>query len=357
MEKGKETSYFLGANTYRGFYSLYDHYINTQDGDFLWVVKGGPGCGKSSFMRHIGKAAQRAGLDVEYIYCSGDPKSLDGVYIPGLRVAYVDGTAPHIIEPPYPGAGGAYLDLSKYYDIAGMQTVLPVLTDLNRQYKEQYRHAYEMLAAAAALEPAKVSGLLTEHDICAVRHRAASAIHREMKPRHRQGRVQKRFISAFSCEGRLLQAQTVTALCKKVYLLDHSLGLSDTYLQEVAHAAEQRGYFAVCCPNPLRPEQLEAVLLPELSLGFAATEIEARFEGISARHIRLDAIPDEKRIRALRPQLRACSKLRNQLLDQAETSLAQAKALHDLLEQTCNPYVDFEGVYREADEHIRILLG
>lgn len=95
MEKGKETSYFLGANTHRGFYSLYDHYINTQDGDFLWVVKGGPGCGKSSFMRHIGKAALRAGLAVEYIYCSGDPKSLDGVYIPKLRVAYVDGTAPH----------------------------------------------------------------------------------------------------------------------------------------------------------------------------------------------------------------------------------------------------------------------
>lgn len=266
------------------------------------------------------------------------------------------GAAPHVIEPPYPGAGGAYLDLSKYYDIAGMQAVLPALTELNLQYKDLYRHAYEMLSAADALDPAKVSGLLEDRDLSAVQRRAASAIHREMKPRHKRGQIQKRFISAFSCEGRVLQTQTVTTLCKKIYVLDHSLGLADAYLQEVAQAAEKRGYFAVSCPNPLRPALLEAVLLPELSLGFVATETESRFEGAITRHIRLDTIPDEKRLRALRPQLRACTKLRNQLLDQAETSLAQAKALHDLLEQTCNPYVDFEGVYREADEHIARLF-
>ncbi|MCQ2420706.1 MAG: hypothetical protein MJ118_06190, partial [Clostridia bacterium] len=74
---------FLGANTAKGFYSLYDSFCSGPD-DFLWVLKGGPGCGKSSFMRKIGKAAEDAGLDVEYVICSGDPDSLDGIYIPQL---------------------------------------------------------------------------------------------------------------------------------------------------------------------------------------------------------------------------------------------------------------------------------
>ena len=42
------------------------------------------------------EAAEKKGLEVEYILCSGDPDSLDGVYIPALRLGYADGTAPHL---------------------------------------------------------------------------------------------------------------------------------------------------------------------------------------------------------------------------------------------------------------------
>ena len=42
---------------------------------------------------------EQAGLETEYILCSGDPDSLDGVHIPRLRTAIVDGTAPHGTAP------------------------------------------------------------------------------------------------------------------------------------------------------------------------------------------------------------------------------------------------------------------
>ena len=90
-----EARYFLGSNSARGFYSLYDGFANPGSGDFLWIIKGGPGCGKSSFMKKIAAAVSDAGLSVEYIHCSGDPDSLDAIHIPELKVAYVDGTAPH----------------------------------------------------------------------------------------------------------------------------------------------------------------------------------------------------------------------------------------------------------------------
>ena len=51
---------------------------------------------KNSCQKYIW--AEEAGLKTEYILCSGDPDSLDGLILPGKAVAIVDGTAPHIQE-------------------------------------------------------------------------------------------------------------------------------------------------------------------------------------------------------------------------------------------------------------------
>ena len=102
--------YFLGANSPTGFYSLYDHLISPEEARAIYILKGGPGCGKSTLMRKIGAWAQEAGLETEYIICSGDPDSLDAVILPEKGVAIVDGTAPQEVVTGghlrYPGAGG-----------------------------------------------------------------------------------------------------------------------------------------------------------------------------------------------------------------------------------------------------------
>ena len=86
--------YFLGANSPTGFYSLYDHLIPPEQARAVFILKGGPGCGKSTLMRRIGAWAEEAGLETEYILCSGDPDSLDALILPGRATAIVDGTAP-----------------------------------------------------------------------------------------------------------------------------------------------------------------------------------------------------------------------------------------------------------------------
>ena len=91
--------YFLGANSPTGFYSLYDCLISPQEARAVYILKGGPGCGKSTLMRKVGTWAEEAGLETEYILCSGDPDSLDAVILPGRDVAIVDGTAPHVVVP------------------------------------------------------------------------------------------------------------------------------------------------------------------------------------------------------------------------------------------------------------------
>lgn len=89
------THFFLGANSGQGFQNLFPRFCKPEDHHDLIVLKGGPGVGKSTMMRRIGKAMEDRGEDVEYLYCSGDPGSLDGVHIPRIRTAIVDGTSPH----------------------------------------------------------------------------------------------------------------------------------------------------------------------------------------------------------------------------------------------------------------------
>ena len=163
-EKGS-IRYFLGANSARGFYSLYDDFVRPEQGDFLWVIKGGPGCGKSTFMKKIGQAAENAGMTVEYILCSGDPASLDGIYIKESRTAYVDGTAPHAMDCVLPGGGGLYLELGAFYHPEPLVHRREELSALFSAYKSRYAAAYRLLSAAEAAAPEAVFAPISEKTI------------------------------------------------------------------------------------------------------------------------------------------------------------------------------------------------
>lgn len=91
--------YFLGGNTPTGFYSLYHQLSEPERLRALYIIKGGPGCGKSTLMRRVERHAQAAGLETQQVLCSGDPDSLDALILPQLGAALVDGTAPQGVVP------------------------------------------------------------------------------------------------------------------------------------------------------------------------------------------------------------------------------------------------------------------
>ena len=137
MEQKNSRQFFLGANTGAGFVSLYPAFAAPEDGAFVWYIKGGPGNGKSTLMRRAAKRAEEAGLAVESILCSGDPESLDGIYIPEKKLGYVDATSPHVQEPAVPGASGKYLDLGAFY-----RPIPPEEAEKMRRLFAAYRREY-----------------------------------------------------------------------------------------------------------------------------------------------------------------------------------------------------------------------
>lgn len=356
MDNGATTRWFLGANSGTGFYSLYGDFA-AGDGDFLWILKGGPGCGKSTFLKHIGAAAETKGLAVEYIKCSGDPDSLDGLYVPALKTGWADGTAPHTLDPRCFGATGAYVDLGAFCDTDATRRIEGDITALTRRYRAHYARAYDCLAAAAAVS---ARGGPAEAEECAAAIRRASAAAAREFPKKRKdtlpGRRVRRFLGGLTADGPVLLEDTLTALCSRVCTLDNRYGLAWPYLAEIERQALDRGLDVLSCPWYLDPALPEAVLIPALSLGFLAVGRGRAPELRPYRHIRLDALVDPARLRTQRARLRADAKLEDALLDAAQTSLAQASALHRELEALYNPHVDFAGIGREAERHIARLL-
>ena len=70
---------FPGAMGPDGFISCFDHLLDDSILRRKLILKGGPGVGKSTFMRRVHAALCANGEPSTLYFCSGDPDSLDGV--------------------------------------------------------------------------------------------------------------------------------------------------------------------------------------------------------------------------------------------------------------------------------------
>jgi len=351
--------YFLGANSPSGFYSLYDQLLPPELARRIYILKGGPGCGKSTLMRKVAAALEREGHPCEYILCSGDPDSLDGVVCRELGAALVDGTAPHVIEPKYPGVVESYVNLGDCYDKQALGDLREEIMGCMKGYKGCYQRAYRCLGAAAEILEDVRASLTTEQLTHHLSRRAKGILSRECKAKKGvpAGQVCQRFFNAVTHKGKLCLYHTALLQCQRIYELSDRYGLAHELLTPLLTGLTANGYDVVACPDPMAPERLAHLLVPELSLAFLSTAPDQELPALPYRRVRLDAMADEQLLRRSRPRLRFSQKVSAALVDEAVESLAQAKAMHDDLESLYNPYVDFERVDRLAQEIAKEILS
>ena len=343
MTVSSDIQYFLGANAPGGFFSLYDQLLPPEQAQVIYILKGGPGCGKSTLMRRIGGWAGEAGLETECILCSGDPDSLDAVILPGLGAAIVDGTAPHVVEPKYPGAVERYVNMGDCYDGEALRPLKGEIMDCMRGYKGCYQRAYRCLDAAAEIMEDQRSALCTELLSQKLAKRAAGILSRELPRRAsaRPGQVKQRFLGAVTHQGTVCLYGTAQAQCDKIYILSDSCGLAHELLLPLLTGAVERGFDVVACPDPMAPDRLAHLLIPPLELAFLTALPGCSFPEKPYRCIRVEAAADEELLRRNRPRLRFAKKVSAALVEEAVSSLSQAKAMHDDLEGIYNPHVNF----------------
>ncbi len=146
-------NYYAAANTFNGFVSDFDKAFDSRKFEVIYILKGGPGTGKSTIMKDISGHFQSDGYHTENIYCSSDTKSLDGVIIKRNQksAAVVDGTAPHLFDPKYPGAVEIIVNLLYSMDVNNYSLDKAQIIKLSEEKSEAYKDAYSYLKIAGTI--------------------------------------------------------------------------------------------------------------------------------------------------------------------------------------------------------------
>ncbi|MDI3279938.1 MAG: PRK06851 family protein [Bacillota bacterium] len=352
---------FPGGNTAYGFYSFYE-YIAGPEATRILILKGGPGVGKSTFMRRIAEALLERGYDVELHQCSSDHDSLDGVVIPGAGVALIDGTAPHVLDPRHPGCVDEILHLGDFWDERGMRSHRERIVECNRRIGHLFAHAYRFLRAAKeiyddraaihsrALECGRANRLAVElgERIC------GSAPVAEVP-----GKARHLFASAISPRGLVHHLETILGRLPRVVVLQGPPGSGkSTLLQKVAAHVQERGFDVECYHCSLDPARLEHLVVPALGVGV-----------VTSAEPHLYWPPQPEAVVDLGTCLRAGElaswarvaqedrRIYRELLERAISFIARAKEVHDEMEGYYTPHMDFAAIDELRERTLQRILS
>lgn len=268
MKYQKERHLFPGGNTSKGFHSFYDYILTQQEANRILCLKGGPGTGKSTLMKKVAKVFKDKGYSLEYHHCSSDDSSLDAIVIKELKLAILDGTKPHIVDPKNPGAVDEIINMGVALDNDLLSLNKKEIMTIHSMKSTNFNRAYTFLASAKsvhedwsrlnskALIPSK-SSTITESLI--------SEIFSE-NSKFGYGNERHLFATAFTPNGIITYAKGLTEGFRKKYILKGGPGFGkSTILKDLGKLAQRKGYFVEYFHDPFIPSRLEHILIPEIS--------------------------------------------------------------------------------------------
>ncbi|MEW5953205.1 MAG: PRK06851 family protein [Bacillota bacterium] len=360
--RGKLKKIFPGGNTSRGFHSFYD-YIIEPDATRIFIIKGGPGVGKSTFMRKIGETMLNRGYDVEYHCCSSDNGSLDGIVIPAIGVAMLDGTAPHIVDPRHPGAVDEIIHLGDHWNEDGIRANKKEILDCNRELGRLFRRAYAYLAGAKLfLDEVKSyyrqTGAL---NVGALDKLVLDLTHEIFigRPRETENpRARRLFATAITPDGSVSHLDTIVGHVDKRYIIHGDDGTGkNTLVRRLMESAMMRGHNVEAYHCALDPELVDHLVIPGLGVAII-NAVEPHY--YHARHgdreintmqcvtpVFKEEIIVEKTV--AREMYRRC-------MDYAVEYIHRAKKIHDKMEKYYIPNMNFKAIESRREQTLARIL-
>lgn len=350
-------AFFMGASTGNGFYSLFDGLCDPAAGDRLCILKGGPGTGKSSMLGRIARAADAKGIYCQRIHCSSDPDSLDAVLLPGLGFSAADGTAPHVLEPAYPGVCETLADLGAFRNDALLRENAEAVIRLTRENREAHARCAAFLKGAAAAEKELRDTAGAELDREKTDDFAARLAAKELgAAASHPGKVSRRFLTALTPKGVTAFYCTVRNVCDRVILLEDEAGAAAArILAGVAAAAKTAGCDAIVCLSPFAPGDAAQLLLPDRRLAICTVNRRFAFPGEAARTVRCGRFYAQGMEKRNKNRFAFCRKASDELLEEALRRLRDAKGIHDALERYYTAAMDFDAQNEYVTAFIRKL--
>lgn len=361
---------YPGNNTPLGFFSYYDYILSQEAAGKIYCIKGGPGTGKSTFMRKIADEFSAQGESIDFLICSSDPDSLDGILLKERRIALIDATSPHTVDPINPGAVDTIIHLGEYWNEEGIRQNKNAVIATGNKIRKYFGQGYNYLAAAGNIYE-NIANIYEEAaEKAEIYKMAARIVNKELGSYEislSTGEIKKAFASAVTPDGIINHIRSLVKGYKRIYVISAPVGFSSgKILSTVMESAAYRGFFTEAYYCPMRPVgDPEHLLIPELSVALLSAnayhDLEAweiaecaadREEYPEIILIDMDEMCDEAEIETQRAFIEKSLAEFDNLLFSAIECIKKAKQEHDLLERYYIPNMDFKKIDLLRDEII-----
>ena len=352
-----EKHYFAAANTSDGFISYFDTLFDPTQLRKIYILKGGPGVGKSTLMKKAALAAQKKGYSPIFYHCSSDPNSLDGVVVPETGKAILDGTAPHTVDPIYAGAKEEIVPLGNAWHIPSLEKEAARICELTDAKGAHYRTAYRLLAAVKNAQDEMRDVSLRCLDRAKMRAAAARLCAKHVK-KGGTPHLQPAVADALGSAGRV-RFFTPEKTAKHLYFVKDTHMLSGTFFACLAELVLRAGgcvSAGVSVPNASEQAFLRwgDVCVSLYDDDFCATLDRAERP---YKVINLGRFFDTKRFAPSRGKYRFTEKCRDALLEAAVDELRTAGSLHADLEKIYGKATDYAVVSEMSERVVRACVS
>lgn len=339
--------YFLAANSAEGFVSHFGDCYNPFDNWKAYIIKGGPGTGKSSFMRYIAKKGEEKGLIVEYFPCSSDPSSLDAVAFPETKTVIMDGTDPHIVNPKFIGICENLLDIGVFWDENKLTQNAEKIIDLTLKNKSSHKKASNYIKTAGNLIRWDFETAVDFSDCEKIDSFTEKLIKKHIPKGEDKGYEWIRFLGGITPDGIVSFRGTEY---KNIEIIEDKYGaVSSRIFRKIRDYSLNNGYEIITIKNPFLPSLIiDGIIIPKLSVAFFR-EYKFMKMNLDIRRIRYQRFL-KKNLDIKGSTFKFNQKITDSLLSKAVESLNYAKSVHDELEKCYIGAMDFDALSRFAEE-------
>lgn len=329
-----ENKYFASMNTACGFKNYFSSIFDPSKFSRIFILKGGPGTGKSSLMKQIADEEEQKGKEVERFVCSADPNSLDGVILKESKIAILDGTAPHTTDPKYPGIVENIINLGSFWDTKKMLPYKSEIMDLLRQKKRHFQRAYQFLSAsgeiASEIQNFSKKFINEEKMLQSIKVQAS---HFFMKNNSGEETV-CRNISTI-CKNGILKLNSFENSSKRVWVVEDHYRLASIYLEKLKTYSMEQNQKIYVSYSPLFPNLPNGIFYPKSKTCFVIGErnYEAETKEKEYHYVNMKRFLNLEKLSEGKQKIKFGEKCLSSLFLGATEALTDAANAHEALEK------------------------
>lgn len=340
--------YFPGANTPQGYVSLFDDIISWPDANKIFIIKGGPGVGKSTLMKKLARSLHKENINLELLYCTSDSNSIDGLILTDYKISILDGTEPHTLDPKYPGCVDEIINLGIFWDEYKIKKHRKEIVDLSNKISAYYKSAYSYLKAAKTIDDDSRNIYEAATDYSQIRiivKEIYEGIFSRQRPKDSSPRTRQMFASAITADGYVNHIDSLFSDVENRYIIKGPNSKCKSIIfKNILSATQQIGYDVDIFKNPMNPSEIEHIFIPELNSVFLSFEISNESKVIKSDDkvfdLSLSMPTNELQHKVIDYNRNVYEKLLNRAIE----LLGETKFLHNKLESIYSTNMKFDCV-------------